>query len=194
MVSLWQEKRQHTRRKSYMQQVNPSHERQKSTRDKTERNLEKIGQILVIVCLFTEHLRQERIYRKYIDTLLGMIQSVFIHKNSVFSENSSFFWRDTLTKCVRLLLACFDMLRSQNHDVDFKRFWIKFFCFLRGAVARWCHVAAPHHHDDQDPGQHGDNVALSTCWASIHFAATSFEPNSTKANPLEAPIPQWWQS
>ena len=51
MVSLRQGKRQHTRRKSYMQQVNPSHERQKSTRDKTERNLEKIGQILIIVCL-----------------------------------------------------------------------------------------------------------------------------------------------
>ena len=77
-----------------MQQVNPSHERQKSTRDKTERKtrqeIRRRGQILVIVCLFTEHLRQERVYKKYSATL-GMIQSVLVHKNSVFSENSSFF-------------------------------------------------------------------------------------------------------
>ena len=31
---------------------------------------------------------------------------------------------------------------------------------LRWAVARWCHVAAPHHHVDHDLGQHDDNVAF----------------------------------
>lgn len=35
-----------------MQQVNPSHERQKSTRDKTERSLEKRGQISVILFVY----------------------------------------------------------------------------------------------------------------------------------------------
>ena len=72
--------------------------------------------------MFTELLRQERVYKKYSATLLGMIQSVLIHKISVFLQNSSFFSRDTSTKYVRLLLACFDMLRSQNHDVGFMRF------------------------------------------------------------------------
>ena len=34
-------------------------------------------------------------------------------------------------------------------------------CFHWWAVARWCHVAAPHHHVDQvGLGQHDDNVAL----------------------------------
>ena len=34
-------------------------------------------------------------------------------------------------------------------------------CFHWWAVARWCHVAAPHHHVDQvGLGQHDDNVAF----------------------------------
>ena len=65
-----------------MQQVNPSHERQKSTRDKTERDLEDRTDFDHSV--FTENLRQERVYKNYSASLLGMIQSVLIHNNSVF--------------------------------------------------------------------------------------------------------------
>ena len=46
-------------------------------------------------CVFTENLRQERVYKKYSATLLGMIQSLSIHNNSVFSDNSSFFSEET---------------------------------------------------------------------------------------------------
>ena len=52
------------------------------------------------------------------------------------------------------------LLTAYDHDIGFMKFKKMKSFSLRWAVARWCHVAAPHHHVDHDLGQHDDNVAF----------------------------------